>query len=451
MSLVESVVDAIARQIAGGVWREGQKLPSVRAAAVDQGISKNTMAEAYDRLVARGLLVARQGSGYYVTGARPAPARPTRHVSEAIGIVSLLREQIDQQYGLRPGDGRPPPSWTEGSEIGRHLRGGRASRDDMGYGSSWGLGALRDWLRVSLAERSIETDADGVMLTHGVNHGLDLVIRHLLEPGDTVLVDSPGYYPLFGKLRLAKVTAVPVRRLADGPDLDDLATKAAAHGPKLFFTQSQAHNPTGGSLSPAAAFGLLQAADAHGFRIVEDDVFADLLPASLPRLAAFGLRARVIYVGSFSKTLSASLRCGYVAGAPEIVRSLVDIKMLTTVATSAHIERLVVDLVDSGQYRRHLRRLRARVEEAAKASVEALASAGLEVEIPKVPGFYLWAPLPTGTNEVGFCQAAAARDIFVAPGGVFRVEGDTGPPAMRVNIAYGADPQFVDFLKGELG
>jgi DNA-binding transcriptional MocR family regulator len=266
-----------------------------------------------------------------------------------------------------------------------------------------------------------------------------------------VLVDSPGYYPLFGKLRLAKVTAVPVGRLPAGPDLDDLAAKAAAHDPKLFFTQSQAHNPTGGTLSPAVAFGLLQAAETHGFRIVEDDVFADMLPASLPRLAAFGQQERVLYVGSFSKTLSASLRCGYVAGAPEIVRSLVDIKMLTTVATSAHVERLIMALIESGQYRRHLRRLRARVEEAAKGSVEALAAAGLEVEIPKVPGFYLWTPLPEATDEVAFCRAAAACDIFVAPGRVFRVEGDEGPPAMRVNVAYGADPRFVEFLKGELG
>ncbi|TMV85775.1 aminotransferase class I/II-fold pyridoxal phosphate-dependent enzyme, partial [Thioclava sp. BHET1] len=193
------------------------------------------------------------------------------------------------------------------------------------------------------------------------------------------------------------------------------------------------------------AFSLMQLAEVHDFRIVEDDVFADILPPSLPRLAAFG-QARVIYVGSFSKTLSASLRCGYLAGDPELMRSLADIKMLTTVATSLHIERLVTELIESGQYLKHLRRLRHRMSEAATATVEGLSSAGLEIRLPPHPGFYLWVRLPEGTDEAAFCRAAAARDIFVAPARVFYADPDSGPPGTRVNVAYGADPRFRDFL-----
>ncbi len=451
MNRVDTLVTQIAGQIAAGLFREGQKLPSVRGGALQYGVSKNTMAEAYDRLVARGVLMARLGSGYYVTGhvqaPAPLPARP--YIAEATGVVSLLREQLDQHYELRPGDGRPPASWTEGSEIRRFLGRGRSAAGDVeyGYGSSWGLQALRDWLRLALSERSIPADPDGVMLTSGVNHGLDLIIRNMLEPGDAVFVDSPGYYPLFAKLRLARVNMIPIRRLADGPDLADMAEKLALWRPKIFFTQSQGHNPTGGTLSPAIAFGLMQMADVHNFRIVEDDVFADIQPAGMTRLAAFGQQRRVLYVGSFSKTLSASLRCGYVAGAPEVIRSLVDLKMVTTVATSAHVERLVIDLIDSGHYLKHLRRLRARMDEGTRATARALGDLGIEIPLPKGPGFYLWVPLPEGTDEQAFCRAAAAENIFVAPARVFYPDSDTpAPPGMRVNVAYGADPRFTAFL-----
>lgn len=454
MKRVDTIVAQVSGQIASGVYGPGHKLPSVRGGAEQFGVSKNTMAEAYDRLVARGLAVSRQGSGYFVSGNRPAPvAKVKPDVTEALGIMSLLREQLDQNYQTRPGDGRPPASWTEDAEMRRVLRTSRSATAevDFGYGSSWGLAGLREWLRLALAERSIVTDTDGIMLTSGVNHGLDLIIRHFLEPGDTVFVDSPGYYPLFAKLRLAKANVIPIRRLEDGPDLDDMRQKLVVHRPKLFFTQSQAHNPTGGTLSPAHAFSLLQMAEVHDFRLVEDDIFADLIAPTLPRLAAFGQQQRVLYLGSFSKTLSASLRCGYIAGAPDTIRSLVDLKMITTVATSLHVERVVLEMIESGQYLKNLRRLRGWIEDGTKATARALGDVGLEVSLPKVRGFYIWVPLPKGIEEVSFCRRAAEANIFIAPASVFHVDRDTPvAPAMRVNVAYGADSRFCAFVQEEV-
>lgn len=454
MKVIDNIVAQISGQIASGLYRPGQRLPSVRGGADQFAVSKNTMAEAYDRLVARGLLIARQGSGYYVSENRPAPVQQVKpDVMEATSIMSLLREQLDQNYLTRPGDGRPPASWTEDADMRRILRTSRSATAevDFGYGSSWGLSGLREWLRVSLAERSITTEPDGVMLTSGVNHGLDLIIRHFLEPGDTVFVDSPGYYPLFAKLRLAKANVVPIRRLQDGPDLDELRRKLILHRPKLFFTQSQAHNPTGGTLSPAHAFTLLQMAEVHDFRLVEDDIFADLIAPSLPRLAAFGQQQRVLYVGSFSKTLSASLRCGYIAGATDTIRSLVDLKMITMVATSLHVERVVLEMIESGQYLKNLRRLRGWIEDGTKATGQALSDVGLDVKLPKVQGFYIWVPLPPNLDEAAFCRRAAQNNIFIAPGSVFYVDREaSAQPAMRVNVAYGADPRFCAFLREEI-
>jgi DNA-binding transcriptional MocR family regulator len=310
---VDAIVDRMMDMIAAGLLKPGGRVASIRRAAADHAVSKNTMAEAYDRLVALGHLEGRPGSGYYVGVARPPSPRPRPHVAEALDLVSLLREQLDQRYEVRPGDGRPPSSWMEGSELGAQFGGVKLPRGvgiEYGYGSSWGYLPLRERICLSLAERSIRCLPEQVLLTQGANHALDLITRHLIEPGDVVFVDDPGYYPLFGKLRLAKALVVGIRRTADGPDLDDLGAKLAYLKPKLFFTQSLAHNPTGGSLSPSVAYGVLQAAGRHGFHLVEDDAFADILPPSSPRLAALDGLDRVLYVGTFSKTLSASLRVG---------------------------------------------------------------------------------------------------------------------------------------------
>ncbi|MBB3809719.1 PLP-dependent aminotransferase family protein [Pseudochelatococcus contaminans] len=448
----ETIVQHVARQIAAGTFAFGGRLPSVRQMAWDHGVSKNTAAEAYDRLVAQGLVHARPGSGYFVNepvSAEPFPGKP--HVDAAVDIVSLLREQLDQFYELRPGDGRPPPSWMEGSELRRHFAGSRGSdaeEVDYGYGSSWGYVPLRERLRTMLMERSIKASLDGVLLTYGANHALDLIIRHMLEPGDVVFVDDPGYYPLFAKLTLARVTIVGIRRAMDGPDLDDLARKLGAYRPKLFFTQSQAHNPTGSALSPAVAFGLLQLASRMGFHVVEDDAFADMIPNALPRLAALDQLDRVLYVGTFSKTLSANLRCGFIAGKPSLVSALADLKMLTMVASSDYIERLIAHLINSGQYLRHLRRLRKRVDDAFARSIAALGDLGLQFEVPRAPGFYLWVFLPEGVDELALHAEAVAQGIFLAPGRVFHPDRlSTHPQAMRVNVAYGADPKFLALMR----
>ncbi len=447
---VNGIIRIIERRIEDGSLKAGERLGSIRKAAVEHGVSKNTMAEAYDRLVSLGRIKARAGSGFFVSGETRAPSPPPRtHLAEALDLVTLLREQLDQQYEVRPGDGRPPESWMEGSEIGSHF--GRAARPlgkpvEHGYGSSRGFLPLRERIALLLSERGIRCTPGQVLMTHGANHALDLIIRHVLEPGDTAFVDDPGYYPLFGRLKLGKVRVVGIRRTPDGPDLEDLEAKLATERPKVFFTQSLAHNPTAGTLSLPTAYGVLLAAERHGFYIVEDDAFADLLPTGRPRLASLDQLNRVFYVGTFSKTLSASLRAGFVAAQPALADTLADIKLLTTVATSDYVERLIYGLTAGGHYLRHLRRLRSRLETATTRAVADLRATGLRVATPSDRGFYLWLEMPPGTDEDRLCRLAAERSIFLAPSSVFRPERQADTAAFRMNIAHASHPRVLEFF-----
>ena len=471
---VEQVVAGLAERIDRGLLRKGERLPSIRAAASAFAVSKNTVVNAYERLVASGRVESRPGSGFYVSGRRPAPAAPPPPVlPQAVDSVWLLREQLDRHYDVRvgaprpppaPGErggvgrpsrpprppARPPPAWMESAEVGRPSRPPRQAASES-YGSPDGYLPLRRSLALLLAERSIHAEPEDVLLTAGANHALDLIIRQFVAPGEPVLVDSPGYYPLFGKLRLAKARIVGVRRNPDGPDVAHLEAMARSSGARLFFTHSLAHNPTGCSLTLPVAHRLLQRAGALDLRIVESDPFADVLPAAQPRLAALDQLDRVIYVGTFAKTLSASLRCGYVAAQPDVREALRDLKMVTSVNSSGFVERVVHDLIESGRYRRHLRRLGGRIEAATLQGRAVLHGLRLPVFGEPRGGYYLWCGLPDSCDLDALSRRAAARSILIAPGGLFLPEGAAGPPMMRVNVAYLGDPRFARFLREEIG
>ena len=454
-SKAEQIAARISLAIDEGVLPKGAQLRSLRTAASNYGVSKNTIVEAYDRLIARGYVEPRHGAGYYVTAARRRAEDPiTARLVEAVDIATLLREQLEHSFEVRLGEGRPPAEWVEGSVLKSHVRNianGQRGLFEHAYGSPIGFEPLRVTLSRILSERSIDVRPNQVLLTLGANHAFDLIIRQYLRVGDAVLTDSPGYYPLFAKLKLAGLRMVGVRRGADGPDPDDLAVKAKASGARFFFTQSLAHNPTGGSLTLGRAHDILRIADHLDFFVVEDDAFGDLMPSGAARLAALDQLRRVIYVGTFAKILSASLRVGYVAAAPDIIAHLVNMKMLTIVNSSGYVERIIHAVLNDGHYRHHLKRLGARVREAQANAVSILRDLSLRPQIEDSQGYYMWVALPEGIDDIELTRRASRESIFLAPGSVFEVDGRAGGQKhLRLNIAYISDPRFRDFARREL-
>ncbi len=445
MTRIETVMQYIKQGITEGEWHAGAKIWSIRKATQELKVSKNTVTEAYDRLVASGWLEPRLGSGYYVpvkNHIRPLPKAVS--VAQAVDAATLLREQLIRHYEVRVGEGRPPMAWVGALDF-------KAPKNSMdathGYGNPWGYEKLRQYLAQALRERGVDTYTDNVLTTMGANHALDLVVRQYLDAGDTVLVDSPGYYPLFAKLHLMGVRMVGVNRLKNGPDIDDLQIKAAKYKPKIFFTQSQGHNPTGAGLSLAVGHRLLLAAAKFNFKVVEDDPFADILPYDTPRLVSLDQLDRVIYIGTFSKTLSAGLRVGYIVANSEIANSLCDLKMLTMASSGGITERMLYDFIVAGNYLKYLRKLRNQVNKATTKSLEIIDGLNLEVFCKPTGSFYLWVYLRPDENESLLVSKASEQNIFIAPGKLFIPDKQIARPAMRVNIAYASDQRFINFMK----
>lgn len=443
VSKTELIIEGVMARIRQGRLRVGERLRSIREEAVLMGVAKNTVAEAYLRLVAKGIVTARPGAGYYVSRSLPRTA-PTPLVSGAARQAELLTEQLEMRLPIRPGDGRLPPDWLDLSAMRRPISVPRVNIADS-YNSAWGFLPLRERICGALAERGIECHTGQLLTTYGGNHAMDLIIRCHVRSGDAVLVDDPGYYPLIWKLTVAGARVVGVRRLHAGPDLVDLEEKARSSGAKLFFTQTLAHNPMGGSMTSAVAYGVLKIAEALDLLVVEDDPFADILPYSAPRLAALDQLQRVIYIGSFSKTLAGSFRVGYIAAHPERAEVLNEMKVITIISTSAQNERLVCSLIDSAHYLKYLRRLRERISAASAATVAGLEAAGFEVPRPLGGGYYVWIALTEAMQQRDLAAEAALEGIFIAPSDAFTLSAST-PAGMRVNVAYGADERFLRWL-----
>jgi DNA-binding transcriptional MocR family regulator len=305
-----------------------------------------------------------------------------------------------------------------------------------------------------LSELGIAVSSSQIVLTHGTSQALELIIRHLLKPGDSALVDDPGYYNLFGNLRLHGVRMLAVPRNPDGPDIAAIEKLAPEHRPKVYFTQSVMQNPTGTDMSPHIGFRVLQLAEQYGFTVVEDDIFCDLQHKTTPRLATLDQLNRVIYARSFSKTLSGSLRVGFIACRRDIAEDLADIKMLSSITSSQFAERLLYLTLIDGHYRKYLARLRERLGEARIKVVQAFARLGIELLTEPDAGLFLWARFPGVDDALTLAEGATRAGVMLAPGTVFRPHLER-TPWMRFNVAICEQPRALRCLEqavlGKLG
>ena len=267
-----------------------------------------------------------------------------------------------------------------------------------------------------------------------------MIIRRFVAPGDCVLVENPGYYPLFGKLQLQGARMLAVPRLADGPDIDVLRHVLKTQRPKLFFIQSVGHNPTASDISPSKAHQLVQIAEEHQLILVDDDALADYKPTSAIRVSALDQLKRTLYVGSFSKSISAALRVGFIAGNKEGIDELGDLKMLLHTSSSEFCERAVDVILGEGHFLRHLMRLQERARTATAQSLQLLDDIGAEVFARPEQSLYLWARFPSFDDARELTRKLLPKGFMIAPGHIFSpVQSDVNPWT-RLNVAYLNNP-----------
>jgi DNA-binding transcriptional MocR family regulator len=454
--LVTQIVQGLTRCIVSRQWRPGSRAQSIREFARVHGVSNSTVVEAYDRLVAAGLFTARRGAGFFVAGTeRVDPLRPAaqdRVDPSAIDSDWLLRNIYERREGcVYAGCGWLPEAWHDLDAISKGLRQLALSPQGMmGYGHPKGYEPLRQHLTRQLAELEIDAPPSRILLTLGASQGLDLIVRRLTQPGDTVFVDDPGYNNLLSALRLRGLRLVGVPMTPAGPDVPALTALLAQHQPQLYITNSQLQNPTGASYSSATAFQVLRLAERHDFLVVEDNVSADLAPGHGITLAAADQLKRVIYVGSFSKSIAPGLRAGFVAAEAGLLDELVFQKLVSGMSTPVLNERLVHAVFMEGHVRKQLEQLRNRLAKAQERTCRRLENAQFKLFFEPGAGMFVWArPMDESVDVLALAQAAVTHEILLAPGHLFRPD-QSPSPWLRFNVAYCDDDRLFTFLETAL-
>ena len=453
-SRISSVMTLIRGRITSRSLTPGEKLPSIRSLAASMQLSTSTVVEAYERLCGEGVIRSRPGSGFFVASSS-APLSMNEigpKLDRAVDPFWVSRQSLQAEGGMiKPGCGWLPSDWLPQETLRRGLR--TLARDSHSaladYGLPLGLLPLRQLLARRAADQGVEVSANQIVLTDSGTQAIDLVCRYLIEPGDTVLVDDPCYFNFLAVLRAHRAKVVGVTQTPTGPDVDGFARAIAEYRPKLYLTNAAIHNPTGASLSPVTAHRILKLVDEARMTVIEDEVFADLETVAAPRLAAFDGLQRVVQVGSFSKTLSAAARVGYVAVRRDWVEGLVDLKIATSFNSGQLSSELVLNVLKDGSYRKHLEALRLRL---ARAMVEVsahLKAVGIRPWLQPQAGIFLWCQLPDGMDATALSQAALAQNIVLAPGNVFS-PSQSANNFMRFNVAQSQDERLYRFLRQTL-
>ncbi len=447
--LVVQIVEEFRHLIEDGTLRAGSKAPSIRQFAHAHGVSVFTVVDAYDRLVAQGYFASRPHSGFFVKH-RPVsdsgvPGQAPNFNFDSMWYLRRIFE--NRALRMKPGCGWLPGDWLFQEGVRRSLRSLAADDVDVGgYGEPKGYPPLRQLVRDLLAEQEIAVAAEQVLLTQGSSQAMDLVARRLVRTGDAVLVDDPGYPNLLFSLRFLGARLIGVPRTPSGYDLAALERLVAEHRPKLFFTQPRLQSPTGSIAQLAHLHRVMQLADKYDFLVVENDIYADLDPEPRPSLASLDQLNRVIYIGSFSKTISPNMRVGYLAANPDLLEDLAQLKMISGLTSSEFSERLAYGALMDGRWRKHLRGLRERLAKAHGEAAAGLLKIGFEIFCEPKAGIFLWARHPDLPNAAELAYKAAEQDILLGPGHLF--SPDLQPSAwLRFNVAFCDDPAVFSFLE----
>lgn len=435
---VQQIVEAFSQAIENGEWAPGSKLPSVRELTQTLAVSKFTLNEALDRLRGRNLLTSGQGRGYFVAMETVRPASSTWVDLLPQDLLSVLRRPLAIAHGdRRPGGGHLPEDWLDNEAIRQAMRSAvRApSLRIAGLGTPAGLLPLRQALQQKLHGEGLSVPVEQIITTPNTVQGLDMLMRLLARPGDTVLLDAPCYFNFHANLALHGVKVVTIQRRPDGFDFNALEQLLAEHRPSLYLTTSVLQNPTGHSFSPSQAFRLLQLTQQYHCHIVEDDLYGDLHPNPPARLAALAGLEHVTYLSGFSKILSANARVSYVVAAPQLAANLTNMKLMSGGITSELFEQIVYRMLSEGSYAKHRKRMVQRLMEAGGRVEQWLKRCGCELPMAYEGGMFIWARLPQGVDGEWLAQEALKQGMVLAPGALFGYD-PAHHDSMRFNVAH---------------
>ncbi|TCG01760.1 DNA-binding protein [Paraburkholderia strydomiana] len=419
--LQKQLLERLQQAILGGRLPAGSLLPSSRLLSAEMGVSRNTVVIAYEHLAAVGYVVAdKKGTRVSPLSSRAAraepPARsapPTVAYAARVGQFTATRTPVDAALPLTPGtpalDRFPLAAWRRALERSME----RALPLGLGYGTPAGEPALRDAIAAHLRmARGVRCEGSQVVITEGAQEALNLCVRLFTNPGDVAWIEDPGYRGAKAAFNQGDLTTVPMPVDAEGMTVPSGAWRA--HPPKLIYTSPAHQYPTGAVLSVARRLELIAEARRCGAWVIEDDYDGEFRYAGEPIASMQGLvdDAPVLYVGSFSKTMFPALRIGFVV-LPRAIAAHVEGALCEMLRGGHRLEQLALaHFMESGEFGRHLGRMRRLYRERQQALREALSEHFASSEILGGDcGMHLTLRMPPGIDDQALIPRALAKGL----------------------------------------
>lgn len=448
------IAESLRHTLASGALRPGDRMISARKLAEREQVSLPTALEALRCLEAEGLITARPRSGYFVSQQNTAQERrPADALSGPVPVtLSAVARSLFSSAEIRLiplGAALPDPNWLPTDTLQRALQ--AAGRRLDAHGQSYSLPPGRADLRNKIAARAAQWGArfgaDDLVITAGATQSIRLALRAVCQPGDAVAIEQPSY---FGTLLLLEDLGLKALQIPTDPIegllLAPLADAIKRHRPAAVLASPTVQNPLGASMPVARKQELVALLESEGIPLIEDDVYGDLAGDGQrpPACKAFDQSGNVIYCSSLSKTLAPGWRIGWIA-AGRYYTQVLQARMAGDWAGAPLLEAATSDVLASGDYDRHLRRLKVRIAEGVRAvitRVEASFPPGTRVTAPEA-GFLLWVELPPSINALEIHRRVLALGIGVSPGPLFS-PGTELQNFLRLNCANEPTAQLLN-------
>ena len=432
--LHSQIYDAFRSKIVGRTLSSGQPIPSTRALAAELGISRIPVLNAYAQLLAEGYFESRVGAGTFVSRSMPEQATSAEHSRAALGELDSGARRVSQPALLLPPYKREPwvrhhgafsisqpaldafPFKAWGNLVARHSRNPLVR--GLEYGDPMGLRQLREVITVYLrTSRAVRCEPQQIMIVSGSQQALDLSVRVLLNSGDAIWMEEPGYWLARHILTAAGCRIVPVPVDTDG--LDVAAGIKLCRSARGALVAPSHQYPLGVTMSASRRLQLLHWARQAGSWIIEDDYDSEYRFESKPIASLQGLddTSRVIYIGTFSKVLFPSLRVGYLVIPTDLVDHFLAMRHAMDVSPPHLSQAVLADFIAEGHFSRHIRRMRTLYAERRSVLVESLArefGSQLQV-IGNMAGIHLAVTLPKGLDDVAIAKRAAKESLWLWP------------------------------------
>jgi len=433
-TLQQRIRQMVTEGVLSGRFRAGQKMPSSRGLAEHLGISRITVTLAYAELVSADYLMARGRSGYFISENAPrAPELPARApraegvdfarlTGERFSGLATVKRPLDWEnypypfiYGQADASLFDHQNWRLCALRALGRKDFAALTSDM-YDRDDPL-LIEHLLRSILPRRGIAAREDEVLLTLGAQNALWITVATLLGPGRRAVVENPGYSGLRGILEPSGTEVISVDVDADG-----LPPDAVPRGVDVVFTTASHQCPTNATMPLERRMALLEAASREGFVIVEDDYefeMSFLKPVS-PALKSLDTEGRVIYAGSFSKSVFPGMRLGYLVGPASFIREARALRLMMLRHPPGHIQRTVAYFLSLGHYDALINRMRNAYRRRRQVMEEAIRDNGLVVAGQGgFGGSSFWMRAPAGVDTEKLAEALRADGVLIEPGRAF--------------------------------